>query len=205
MKKIGIIGFGSFTREIIPRIKKPFDIFVSSDYLEKISNLHDIEKNYNCKIYSLEKYSVDKYKALVTLTNSEQRKLIIESMPINTEYYTFIDKKACILDKNINIGKGSIICAGSVLTTNINLGKFSQINLNTTIGHDCIIGDYFTTAPGVNISGNCKIGNHVYFGTNSSIKEKITVSDNVIFGLNAGITKNINDCGVYIGTPVKKI
>ena len=203
--KIGIIGFGSFTREILTRIKKPFDIFVTSDYIDKISNLNDIEKKYNCKIYNLEKYSTKKYKALVTLSNSEQRKLIVESMPIKTEYYTFIDKKANILDKNINIGKGSIICAGSILTTNINLGNFSQINLNTTIGHDCKIDDYFTTAPGVNISGNCIIGKNVYLGTNSSVKEKITICDNVIIGLNGGITKNIYEEGIYVGVPAKKL
>ena len=205
MKKIGIIGFGSLTREILPRIKKPYDIFLTSDYINTLNNINEIEVKYKCKVYNLEKFNTKKYKALITLSNLEKKKIIIESMPINTEYYTYIDKNAHIFDRNINIGKGSIICAGSILTTNINLGKFSQINLNTTIGHDCKIDDYFTTAPGVNISGNCIFGKYIYFGTNSSVKEKIKICDNVIIGLNAGVTKNINEPGIYIGTPVKKL
>jgi UDP-3-O-[3-hydroxymyristoyl] glucosamine N-acyltransferase len=35
----------------------------------------------------------------------------------------------------IDIGMGTVICAGNILTTNIVLGKHVQINLDCTIGH----------------------------------------------------------------------
>ena len=85
------------------------------------------------------------------------------------------------------------------------MGNHSHLNLHTTIGHDCIIDDFFTTAPGVKISGNCNIGKMVYFGTNSCVKEKINICDEVVIGLNGGVVNNINEKGIYIGTPAKKI
>jgi UDP-3-O-[3-hydroxymyristoyl] glucosamine N-acyltransferase len=126
-------------------------------------------------------------------------------MPKNTSYYTYIDANARILDKNCIIGKGSVICAGVIVTTNIKIGEFSHLNLNTTIGHDTITGSYFTTAPGVNVSGNCIIGDNVYCGTNSAIREKVKICDNVVLGLNAGVVKDITVSGVYTGTPCKKM
>lgn len=209
MKKIGIIGFSSFTKEIICNLKNKFDIFVSNDYYDKTefnSNIQAIKKKYNCNVYKLSNFNTFNYDALITLVNINQRTNIIqEQLPKNTSYYTYIDKYALIMDKNCIIGKGSIICAGSILTNNIKIGNFSQINLNTTIGHDTITGTYFTTAPGTNISGNCIIGDRVYCGTNSSIREKIKICDDVVLGLNAGVVKDITTTGVYTGTPCKKM
>lgn len=53
----------------------------------------------------------------------------------------------------VEIGIGTVICAGNILTTNIVLGRHVQINLDCTIGHDMIMGDYTTLAPGVHVSG----------------------------------------------------
>ena len=120
-------------------------------------------------------------------------------------YFTFIHPSSILLGNDISIGEGSIICAGCILTTNIKLGNHTHLNLQTTIGHDCEIGDYFTTAPGVKISGNCKIYDCVYIGTNASVKEKISIHSLTTIGLNAGVVKNIEEPGVYTGTPAKKI
>jgi sugar O-acyltransferase (sialic acid O-acetyltransferase NeuD family) len=208
MNKVGIIGFSSFTKEIIRNLKKKFDIFVSDDYYnqdEFNSNIPNIKKIYNCNVYKISQFNTSTYNALVTLSNIDLRKEAVSCMPKNTSYYTYIDANARIIDKNCIIGKGSIICAGAVLTTNIKIGEFSQLNLNTTIGHDTITGSYFTTAPGANISGNCIIGESVYCGTNSAIREKIKICDNVVLGLNAGVIKDITVSGIYTGTPCKKL
>src|SRR5260221_14171207 len=48
----------------------------------------------------------------------------------------------------IEIGLGTVICAGNILTTNISLGSHGQINLDCTIGQDVIMGEFVTLAPG---------------------------------------------------------
>ena len=204
-KKIGIIGFGSFTREIICNIKTNFDIFVSKKYITSIENIENIERINNCKFYELEKFDYKKYSALVTIADIKLRNEIVKDMPIKTEYYTYIDKNVHNMDKNNKIGKGSIICSGSILTTNISLGNFVHCNINTTIGHDTNIGNFCNISPGVNISGKCNINDFIYIGTNASIKENISICENVVIGLNSGVVKNIIDPGIYIGNPSKKI
>ena len=119
---------------------------------------------------------------------------------------TYIDKHAIILDRNtVDIGKGSVICAGSILTSNINIGEFSQINLCSTIGHDTKTGSFLTTAPGVHINGESTIGNMNYYGSNTALKNKIRVTDNVIIGMNSNVLKDIDIPGVYVGNPLRKI
>lgn len=197
MKK-AIIGSGGMGRELLVQMLD------NNPNEEIIFFVNDIYPFDNIKIFPLSKFDSNIYEVVVAIGNSNDRNKIINSLPKNTKYFTFIHKSVHIFD-NIEIGEGSIICANTILTTNIKIGKHAQLNRTTNISHDVVIGDYFTTAPNVHISGNCKIGNNVYFGVNSCCKEKIEICDNVIIGLNSGIVKNITESGVYVGTPAKKI
>ena len=197
MKK-AIIGSGGMGRELLVQMldnnpNEEIVFFVNDEYP------HD-----DMKILSLKNFNPNIYKVIVALGDSYLREKIVNSLPINTKYFTFIHKSVLIFD-NIEIGEGSVICAGSILTTNIKIGRHAQLNRATNISHDTIIGDFFTTAPGVHVSGNCKLGNRIYMGCLSCTKEKIIICDDVIIGLNSGIIKNINESGVYVGTPAIKI
>lgn len=190
-----IIGAGGFAREIRAALDLPnIKFFVDEKYQK-------IEEN----IYGLSHFDPTKYKVVVAIGDPIDRSNMIVKLPENTKYFTFIDPSVKIHDNNIQIGEGSIICAGTIITTNIKIGKHAHLNLLTTIGHDTQIGDYFTTAPGVKISGNCNIGDKVYVGTNASIRQKINICDKVTIGMNAAVVKDIDTYGVYAGVPAKKL
>lgn len=197
MKK-AIIGSGGMGRELLVQM---LDNNPNEEIIFFVDDIYTFD---NVKIFPLSKFDSNIYEVVIAIGNSYDREKIVNYLPKNTKYFTFIHKSVQIFD-NIEIGEGSIICANSILTTNIKIGKQAQINRATNISHDVEIGDYFTTAPNVHISGNCKIGNNVYLGTNSCCKEKISICNDVIIGLNSGVVKNINNSGVYIGTPTKKI
>lgn len=203
--KIGIIGYGSFTREILPKIKN-FDIFLENSYYNNFleEKLKKIELNYNCKVYKLNNFESQKYKALVTIPDLLKRMESVNLLPSKTIYCNFIDPYSIFIDKSsISLGKSTIICSNTILTTNIKIGDFCQFNLKNTIAHDVNIGNYVTTAPSVDILGNCNIGNRVYIGAKSTIKNKISVCDDVVIGMCSGVIKNITEKGTYIGIPSK--
>lgn len=193
--KHALIGSGGFAREIRAAMKMPDIQFFVDDKYEDLDN----------NILGLSKFNPKEYMVAVAIGDPIVRYNIIQSLPKETKYFTFIDPTVQIHDDNVQVGEGSIICAGTIITTNVKLGKHTHLNLLTTIGHDTQIGDYFTTAPGSKISGNCTIGDCVYVGTNSSIKEKIIVCSGVTIGSNATVVKHIVESGTYVGVPTKKI
>lgn len=197
--KRAIIGFGGFGREVFYHMindgfsKDDIEYFVDDEYVcENTSKLSKLVDN------------IEDYEVYVAIGNPSERKKVVDKLPKHTNYGTFIHSSVIILDQSIKIGRGSIICAGCILTTNITIGEHAHLNLNSTIGHDVVIGDYFTTAPGVHISGNVNIGDNVYFGTNSACREKINIYDGVVVGLNGGVVKHLNESGIYVGVPVEK-
>jgi len=196
MKEKVLIGAGGSAKDIKAHMNTPLiKCFVDDKYLDSK------QKN----LFSITEFNPDTMKALITVSNPEDRKQIYNKMPLDTEYYTFIHPSAQILSNNCVIGIGSFIGANCIITTNVVLGNHSQVNFGSSIGHDCKIKNFFTLAPGARLSGNCTINECVHIGANASVREKLTICKNVTIGLQSGVVRDINQSGIYVGSPVKKI
>jgi sugar O-acyltransferase (sialic acid O-acetyltransferase NeuD family) len=197
MKKLAIVGAGGFGREVFHQVIDSGN-FAANDITFFVDDIYATEN-----VRPLSALDISEYLVLVAIGDPTVRSNIVNTLPIDTNYYTFVHRSAILTAPDIQIGEGSIICAGCILTTHIELGKHTQLNLHTTIGHDVVAGDFFTTAPGAKISGNCKFGKLVYLGTNCSIREKIQITDQVVIGMGASVIKDITESGVYVGIPAQ--
>ena len=190
--KLALFGYGGHAREVAAQINKPITFFVDDEYVNEHTK-------------PISTFNPEEYLMMVAVSDSQERKKIVEKLPENTSYFTFVHPTTQILSTDVEIGEGSFIGANSIITTNITLGKHTILNRGNQIGHDTIIGDYFSAMPGAIVAGNVRISDNVYMGTNSSIKEKIIVCGNVKIGSNAAVVKNIITGGVYVGVPAKFI
>lgn len=120
----------------------------------------------------------------------------------NLSFPNLIDNSV-IISKHVKLGKGCIICAGSILTVNITFFDFVTINLDCTIGHDSRIGAYTTVYPGVHISGNVEIGSLSEIGTGSQIIQGIKIYDKVIVGAGSVLIRNIDNSCTVVGNPAR--
>jgi sugar O-acyltransferase (sialic acid O-acetyltransferase NeuD family) len=207
-RKICIVGAGGFGREVLSCL---IDIFAESEneISKKVCFLVGDEfylqsEMLGVPVIKQSDFEPDNYLTVVALGDPLIRKKIVESLPADTKYATIIHPTAAF-SKWIEVGEGSIIAAGVIITCNIKIGRHAHLNLQTTVGHDCEIGDYFTCAPAVNISGNCKCGDMVYFGTNACVRNGVSITNNVTIGMGSVVIKDILEEGIYIGNPLKKM
>lgn len=198
-KPIALIGAGGFAREVYWQMKdndpeSEIHYFVDEEYLVD-----------NPNVLPMSLLQPRNFEVYICVGDPNLRRRIAESLPDTTNYGTFIHKSVQIFDKNtVSIGRGSIICAGTIITTNVRIGIHCHVNLSTTIGHDTKIGNYVTTAPQVAISGNVKIKDNVYLGTNSAIREKIEVCEMTTIGMGAALIKSVKRVReTLVGVPAK--
>jgi sugar O-acyltransferase (sialic acid O-acetyltransferase NeuD family) len=119
------------------------------------------------------------------------------------EFSSIISPFAHIGHFDNEIGIGSNIMTGTVITNSITLGEGALVNLNCTIGHDTVIGKFVEMSPDTHFSGNSKIGDFCIFGTNSTVLPKVTIGSNVIVGAGSVITKDIPSNSLVVGVPGK--
>ena len=105
----------------------------------------------------------------------------------------------------ITMGEGNIITSSNIFTTDIKIGSFNIFNLNCTLGHDAVIGNYNLFNPSVNLSGSILIGNCNLIGTGAQLLEKITIGDNIVIGAGSVVTKRIDEEGIYVGIPARRL
>ena len=192
-----LIGNGGHAREVMAQMGVKLERFVDDQYVDDQYVDHETSP--------LSKFDPNIHIVMVAVANPKDRYDIVQRLPKETKFFTFIHPTALIMDDNIEIEDGSFIGAYSILTTNIKIGKHCILNRGNHIGHDCVIGDFFSAMPGAIISGNVNIGDKVYMGNNSSIREKLSVYSLSTIGMNSAVVKNIDEPGTYVGCPSKKI
>jgi sugar O-acyltransferase (sialic acid O-acetyltransferase NeuD family) len=189
MKKV-LIGNGGHAREVMAQMEVNLLRFVDDQYVDE----HTLP---------LSQFDPKKHIAMVAVADSRDRYDIIQRLPKETQFFTFIHPTALLME-DIEIGEGSFIGAYSILTTNIKIGKHAILNRGNHIGHDCQIGNYFSAMPGAIVSGNVRIYDLVYMGNNSSIREKLSIHSLTTIGMNSAVVKHIEESGVYVGCPAIK-
>jgi len=147
----------------------------------------------------------DQIYVVCAVGNAKIRKTIVEKIKNNphVQFATLVDPSVIQSDR-VSIGKGSIICAGNILTVDINIGDHVIINLDCTVGHDAVISDFVTVYPGVHISGCVSVGECTELGTGMQVIQGIQICENCILGAGSTVVRNIEEEGTYVGVPARK-
>jgi len=209
MKDLVIIGAGGFGREIawlVERINQKKETWNLIGYIDDGLAV-DTEVN-QYKVIGDSNWLIGRKNDLYVLCaigNAKTRKTIINKIEVNKslKFATVIDPSVNISNL-VNIGEGSMICAGNNITVNIDIGKHVIINLDCTIGHDVVLDDFVTLYPSVNVSGMTHIGTLSEMGTGSAIIQGVKIANNVIVGAGGVVIKDIVEQGIYTGVPVIK-
>ena len=186
-----LIGNGGHAREVTAQMGIKLVRFVDDQYMDNDT-------------LPLSELDIEKYEVMVAIADPRDRYSTIQRLPKGVKFFNFIHPTALLME-NIEIGEGSFIGAYSILTTNIKIGNHAILNRSNHIGHDTTIGSYFSAMPGSIVSGNVTIYDIVYLGNNSSIREKLSIHSFTTIGMNSAVVKSINESGVYVGSPSKKI
>jgi sugar O-acyltransferase (sialic acid O-acetyltransferase NeuD family) len=214
IKKIALYGGGGFGREVAWLIQSSGSLdtsyevacFIDDDLSKRGTEINgfvvmDMEK---ARRVFPEAYIV------CVVGNPQTRQKLIEKASKTGFGFETIVHPGTEKSKWIDIGIGTIICAGNILTTNIIIGQHVHINLDCSVGHDVVLGDFTTIAPGVHISGWVHCGKRVYIGTgavivNGTEDHPIKIGNDVTIGAGACVTKSVMSGATVVGIPAKPL
>lgn len=211
MRKIAIFGVGGFGREVLALIKDINKVKPTWNIVGFFDDGHEKGELINGypvlgKTEELNRWPTP-ISLAVSIGNPKVKKNIIDkvSNPL-VDYPTLIHPLVWVGDKEfVEIGKGCIICAGTLITTNIKIEDFVILNLGCTVGHDSIIKKYSSFMPSVNISGEVTIGEGVYVGTGAKIINQLEIGEYTIVGAGAVVSKTLPARCTAVGVPAKPI
>ncbi|MCJ8164444.1 acetyltransferase [Pontibacter sp. E15-1] len=211
MKRIAVFGAGGFGKEVAMLIEQ---INASAPAWQLIGFFDDgVAKNAIVNGYPslggvAEVNKLEETTGLLLAIGDPGIKMRIHAQISNPKVYYPVLVHPNVLMGNsqyLDIGEGSIITAGNLLTVNIRLGRHVILNLACTVGHDAILEDYTSVMPGVNISGGVKIGKGVYIGTGAKLINHTEVGSHTIIGAGAVVVKSLPAHCTAVGVPARPI
>lgn len=148
----------------------------------------------------------DKDLVVCALGSPTVRRNIVDQLSRRgAKFCTFVDDRA-VVASSVTIGKGTIICPGTVISAQAVIGDHVHANFNCSIGHDSSLGDFTTLSPAVNIMGEVSVGTAVFFGGNSVVLPRLNVAPNTTLGAGAVCVKSISEAGItWVGNPAQPI
>lgn len=210
IQKIVIVGAGGFGREIVWLIERinavspSWEIvgFVDDDPNITTVGAHEVLGSVDW----LSKRDGEPLAVAVAIGSSTVRRGVCRRLLRNgsLSFPNLIDPTV-ILSDSVRMGRGSIICASTILTVDIELGDFCIINLDCTVGHDARIDDYVTLYPSVNVSGATRLSECVEMGTGSQTIQMLSVGEETVVGAGAVVIKNLPARCTAVGVPARPV
>jgi len=211
MQKVAIVGGGGFAREVL-------DILMATN---AISPQYDIQgyidedrQRWGCVLNGYPvlggfdwlqgEQNADIRLVFGVGSPAVRRRLVLKAAAHGSRFCNVIHPSA-VLTPFVELGEGTVICAGATLTNQIRLGSHVHVNLQCTIGHDCKIDDYCTLAPGVHVSGNVLIETGCDVGTGAAIIQGLTVGEWSVVGAGAVVTRDVPANSTTVGVPARVI
>lgn len=204
MKPIIIVGYGGFGREVF---------WLAKDCGREVVGFLDDD----AQVGSAGRYQilggVDEWKDhsnvqfVVAIGNPRVRKKVVAGMEEmgRPDFATLIHPSVVMDHSSVEVGAGSMICAGCVGTVDFQVGQHVIVNLKCTLAHDDVIGDFVTVAPLVAVSGNVSLQPGVEVGTGAAIRQGVTMKEGSMLGMGGILTKDADNNKVYIGSPAKPL
>ena len=205
-----IIGAKGFAKEVLEILHQNNELEglafyddVNHDLPDLLYNQFPILKNENQVIEHFQNYGND---FTIGIGNPLLRKKMLEKFEaLCGQVTSTISKFSDVGSYEVQIGKGSNVLSGAVVSNSVSIGKANIIYYNANITHDVITGDYVEISPGAKLLGRCSVGDFSTIGCNAVILPDVKVGRNVVIGAGAVVRKDLPDNCVAVGVPAKII
>jgi sugar O-acyltransferase (sialic acid O-acetyltransferase NeuD family) len=200
MKKLVIVGAGGHGKVVAD---------IAQNYYDEIVFLDDASID-KCMDYSVVGKVCDYKEHLstadffVAIGNPNIRKKITEILEQSRGNVVSLIHPRAVVAKEVEIGKGTVIMAGSVVNPDVRIGNGCIVNTCASVDHECVISDYVHVSVGVHIAGAVSIGDGTFVGAGATVINNVEIAPWCTIGAGAVVIHSLTDAGTYVGVPARK-
>jgi acetyltransferase EpsM len=142
---------------------------------------------------------------IVCIGKAENRKAVVERLQKEGARFGTGIHQTAIVSQFSEIGKGSVVMAGTVVNSETKIGRHCIVNTGAVVEHGCRVDDYVHISPHATLCGSLTIGEGTWIGAGTVIVQGVKIGKWIIIGAGSVVLKDIPDGVVAYGNPCKVI
>ncbi|EPE96997.1 NeuD/PglB/VioB family sugar acetyltransferase [Rhizobium grahamii] len=103
------------------------------------------------------------------------------------------------------VGEATFVGHGAHVGPGAIVGRGVILNTQSIVEHEVRIGDYAHVSVNAVVAGRARIGRNVFVGAGAVVIDSISVCDDVVIGAGAVVSSSIDEAGVYVGVPARRM
>jgi sugar O-acyltransferase (sialic acid O-acetyltransferase NeuD family) len=139
--------------------------------------------------------------AIIGIGQNDVRKKLSQELPFN---WISVVHPFSWVHPDVQIGAGTIICAGSIVQPGAKIGSHVIINTKSSVDHDTIVGN-FSHISVAHLAGGASIEEGVFLALNSVVLPYLQVGAWATVGAGAVVTKNVEPNTTVVGIPARAL
>lgn len=133
------------------------------------------------------------------------RAVLDEGLRLDPDRWGTLIHPSAFLAPGVEVGQGSIILAGVVITAPQKIGRHVVAMPHVLLTHDDEVGDYVTLAGGATVGGGVRLGSGAYIGQRAAIRESVEIGPRAVIGMGSVVLSNVPAGETWIGVPAKRL
>jgi sugar O-acyltransferase (sialic acid O-acetyltransferase NeuD family) len=140
---------------------------------------------------------------LICAGRGSARDAITARLRVPDERHATVVHPSVHVPQSCEIGVGTVVLAGCVLTAGVTLGRSVVAMPHVTFTHDDVVENFATLCAGVTLGGSVWIGRRAYLGMSSSVREHVRVGCDTVLGMGSVLLGDVPDGQTWFGIPAR--
>jgi sugar O-acyltransferase (sialic acid O-acetyltransferase NeuD family) len=133
------------------------------------------------------------------------RQRIACRLALPDDRYGTVVHPAASLAPGTEVGAGSVLLAGCVVTAPQRIGRHVVAMPHVLLTHDDEVGDYVTMAGKVGLAGGVRVGEGAYLGAGALVREGLGIGAWSVVGMGAIVLEDVPAGEVWVGAPARRL
>jgi sugar O-acyltransferase (sialic acid O-acetyltransferase NeuD family) len=204
-----LLGAGGLARETLAAVRALPDVWQPIGALDDDPRTHGEQIDGLPVLGALDQVHEHESAAVIAcianVRRPASRAVVDARLGLAPERWATVVHPAASLAPGVEVGYGSILLAGVVVTAPQRLGRHVVAMPHVLLTHDDQVDDYVTLAGGATLGGGVRVRASAYLGQRCAIREYIEIGEEAVIGMGSVVLSDVPARETWAGAPARRL